>query len=235
MVAEVSGTFEERLAAVRNRIETACVRAGRSPDDVLLIPVTKGIDPDLVTVAAREGLDVFGESKVQEARQKIGMCPGNVVWHMIGHLQSNKVKEAVRLFAMIHSIDSLELLRLVAGACEDAGRTLPVCIEVNISGEGSKYGLPAAEVERVIVAGNDLGRIEVRGLMAIPPAAEEPEASRPYFRRLRELRDRLRQSTGVELAELSMGMSHDFDIAIEEGATMVRVGSILFGKRGNKA
>lgn len=234
MVVEVSVTFEERLAAVRGRIEKACASAGRSPDDVLLLAVTKGVDPDLITTAVREGLDVFGESKVQEARQKIGMCPGNLSWHMIGHLQSNKVKEAVRLFAMIHSVDSLELLRLVAAACEDAGRSMPVCIEVNISGEGSKYGLPEADVERVIVAANDLFRVEVRGLMAIPPVTEKPEDSRQYFRRLREIRDRLRQSTGVELPELSMGMSHDFDIAIEEGATIIRVGATLFGKREKK-
>lgn len=231
VVVEISGSFEERLAAIRGRMEKACLRAGRSPEDVLLIPVTKGVDPERVTEASRCGLDIFGESKVQEARQKIAMCSGSLTWHMVGHLQSNKVKEAVRLFSMIHSIDSPGLLRQVGTACEDAGRTMPVCIEVNIGGEGSKYGLAETEVEGVVAAANDLSRIEMKGLMAIPPAAENPEASRPYFRRLREIRDRVRASTGVDLRDLSMGMSHDFEIAIEEGATMIRVGTVLFGRR----
>lgn len=231
MTEEATGSFEERLAGIRERIAGACARAGRSPDDVLLIPVTKGVDPDRVSEASRSGLDVFGESKVQEARHKVGMCPGHLSWHMIGHLQSNKVREAVHLFSMIHSIDSLGLLRQVASAAENAGKTMPVCIEVNVSGEGAKYGLSEAEVEGVVTAGNELSRIEVRGLMTIPPAAEDPGASRPYFRKLREIRDRLRSSTGVDLNELSMGMSNDFDVAIEEGATMIRVGTILFGRR----
>ncbi|MEI6971407.1 MAG: YggS family pyridoxal phosphate-dependent enzyme [bacterium] len=231
MSHDMTGSFEERLAAIRDRVTAACARAGRSPDDVLLLPVTKGVDPDSVSVAARCGLGVFGESKVQEARHKIGMCPGHLSWHMIGHLQSNKVREAVHLFSMVHSIDSLDLLRQVAAASDNAGKTMPVCLEVNVSGEGSKYGLAVADVEGVVAAGNDLGRIEVRGLMTIPPVAEDPGASRPYFRKLRELRDRLRASTGVDLNDLSMGMSNDFEIAIEEGATVVRVGTILFGKR----
>jgi len=231
VTAEISASFEDRLSVVRDRIDRACGRAGRLPGDVLLVPVTKGVDPEQVSEAARCGLGVFGESKVQEARHKIAMCPGNLAWHMIGHLQSNKVKDAVRLFSLIHSIDSLDLLRQVGEACSEAGRTMPVCLEVNICGEGSKYGLLEPRVEEVINAANGYCKIEVCGLMAIPPAVEKPESSRPHFRRLREIRDRLKISTGLELRELSMGMSHDFEVAIEEGATMVRVGTVLFGKR----
>lgn len=231
MTLEVAGSLEERLAVVRDRISGACSRAGRLPDDVLLVPVTKGVDPEQVSEAARCGLRVFGESKVQEARNKIAMCPGNLMWHMIGHLQSNKVKEAVRLFSMIHSVDSLGLLRQVGEACDEAGRRMPICLEINICGEGSKYGLLEPQAEEVLNAANEYCKIEVCGLMAIPPAVEKPESSRPHFRRLREIRDRLKVSTGLELRELSMGMSNDFEVAIEEGATMIRVGTILFGKR----
>jgi pyridoxal phosphate enzyme (YggS family) len=223
--------FQERLTAIEARIAAACARAGRQSNEVRLLPVSKTFGPDIVADAARAGLTVFGENRVQEARQKIPLCPGHLRWHLVGHLQSNKVKEAVSLFQMIHSIDSPRLLTLVDAACRDQGRTLPVLLEVNVSGESSKYGLPPDAVPEVLRLGNTLFQVQIAGFMTIPPAAEDPEAARPFFRRLRELRDAWSVQQGVRLPELSMGMSGDFEIAIEEGATWVRIGALLFGPR----
>lgn len=216
---------------VRGRIAQACARAGRDPDTVNILPVTKTHGPERVAEAAACGLTVFGENKVQEAQAKIPLCPGHLVWHMVGHLQTNKVKAAVRLFAQIHSVDSLKLLGAIDAAGELTGRTMPVLLEVNVAGESSKFGLAPGEVPAVLAAANGLRRVEVVGLMTIPPIAEDPEQARPFFRQLRELRDGWRQASGFALNELSMGMSHDFEVAIEEGATWVRLGTILFGAR----
>jgi PLP dependent protein len=224
-------TLRERLEAVNARIAAACGRAGRDPSEVRLVAVAKSFGPDEVIEAAEAGVTVIGENRVQEARQKIPLCPGNLEWHMIGHLQSNKAREAVRLFRMIHSIDSWSLLETVNRACEEAGETLPVCIEVNVSGEGSKFGVAPDAMPEVLERCRGLINLDVAGLMTIPPAAEDPEFARPFFRRLRERRDAWRRETGFELAELSMGMSHDLEVAVEEGATWVRVGRALFGAR----
>ena len=224
-------SFTERLAAVRNRIEEACARAGRRPDDVLLLPVTKGVAPERLEEAAACGLSVFGENRVQEARQKMAVLPDRLSWHMIGHLQSNKARDAARYFSMIQSVDSLKLLRTIDAAAADEGKTMPVCLEVNLAGEGSKFGLAEPDVAGVLAGCNELRCVDVRGLMAIPPVAEDPAAARPYFAKLRGIRDRLRSESGFELPELSMGMSNDFEMAIEEGATIVRLGTILFGRR----
>ena len=223
--------FESRLAAVSERLAAACARAGRDPATVRLLPVSKTYGPEAVAEAAAAGLTVFGESRVQEARQKIPLCPSHLAWHFIGHLQTNKAREAVALFELLHAVDSLRLLETVDRAAADAGRKAAVLLEVNVAGERSKFGLTPDDVAGVLAAANRLFHVEIRGLMTIPPVAREAEDARPFFRALRELRDRCREQSGLPLPELSMGMSHDFEIAVEEGATWVRLGTILFGER----
>jgi len=227
----MNNSFEERWADVQRRIAEACRRAGRNPEEVRLLAASKTRGPECIQEAATGGLTFFGENRVQEAKQKIPLCPTALTWHLIGHLQTNKVKDAVNLFNLIQSVDSLKLLLAIETAAEAAGRVLPVFLEINVSGESSKYGLAPEAVPGVLQAANGMRRVEIQGLMTIPPLAEDPEHARPFFRNLRELRDRWRQETGFELRELSMGMSHDFEVAIEEGATWIRLGTILFGKR----
>lgn len=224
-------TFQGRLEQVTQKIGDACRRAGRDPAGVRLVAVAKTFGPDAVAEAAAAGVAIVGESKVQEARQKIPLCPSGIEWHMVGHLQTNKVKEAVRLFRMIHSVDSLRLLEAIDAACADAGVEMPVCLEVNVSGERSKFGMPPEQVYELIGQAGRLMRVSVVGLMTVPPFSPSQEDARPFFRKLRELRDELKKKTGFALDELSMGMSNDFEVAVEEGATLVRIGSLLFGER----
>ncbi len=221
----------DRLQAVQRRIAAACARAGRDPAGVRLLAVSKTQAPDSVRAAAACGLTVFGESRVQEARQKIPLCPAVLTWHLVGHLQTNKVRDAVALFSLLHGVDSLRLLEALDAAAGAAGRIVPVLLEVNVSGERCKFGLAPADVPAVLRAADRLVRVTIEGLMTVPPLDPEPEQARPYFRALREQRDRWRRDTGLELAELSMGMSRDFEVAIEEGATWVRLGTVLFGPR----
>lgn len=228
----MSVIFQERLDAVNRRIESACARAGRDPAGVKLIAVSKTHGPESIREAVDGGLRVFGENKVQEARAKIPLCAGNLSWHMVGHLQRNKAHDAVQLFEMIHSIDSLKLLETIDAACDEAGRNMPVLIEVNVSGESSKFGMAPEAVPEILESANRLMHVSIVGLMTMPPFTEEIEKARPHFRRLRELRDQWRAATGIGLEDLSMGMTHDFEVAIEEGATWIRVGTALFGERG---
>jgi pyridoxal phosphate enzyme (YggS family) len=228
-------TLEQRLEAVRARMAQACARVGRDPGGVRLIAVSKMVGPDDIAEAARAGLEIFGESRVQEAAQKMARCPGHVEWHMIGHLQRNKVKFVPGLFRMVQSIDSLKLLEALNLACEEDGCRIQALLEVNVSGESSKFGMAPAAVPEVLARCASLSRVDVRGFMTIPPFQHEAEAARAFFRALRELRDGCRVSSGLELPELSMGMSNDFEVAIEEGATMIRLGTILFGERKNRA
>lgn len=221
----------ERLDGIRQRIDAACGRAGRDPAEVSILAVSKTFGPDEVREAADCGLTVFGESRVQEARQKIPLCPGHLQWHLVGHLQRNKVKDAAPLFNMIHSVDTWKLLETIQGACQALGRVMPVCLEVNVSGERSKYGLSPEEAPAVLERCGSLVNVEVAGLMTMPPFTEDPQEARPFFRRLRELRDEWRGRYGLPLREMSLGMSHDFEVAVEEGATWVRVGTLLFGDR----
>lgn len=221
----------ERLARIRTRIERACEKAGRDSGAVRLLAASKTQPPEAIREAVEQGLSTFGENRVQEARQKIPLCPSNLEWHMIGHLQSNKAREAVRLFHMIHSVDSKKVLTAIDAAGESTGRIMPVLLEVNVSGEGSKFGFAPESAPETLLFANTLKRVEIAGLMTMPPAARDPEQARPFFRKLRELRDTWRQQTGFALNELSMGMSHDFETAIEEGATWIRLGTLLFGKR----
>jgi PLP dependent protein len=224
-------SLAENLDAIQQRIRAACERAGRDPGSVTLLAVTKGQPPDVVAAAARSGQVLFGENKVQEARAKIPLCPGRLRWHFIGHLQSNKCREAVELFAMIQSVDSLPLAREISKRAEAAARTMPVMLEVNIAGEGSKFGYTPEKLLAELKELNALPRLEIQGLMTVPPWTSEPEKLRPHFRRLRELKDQAGTLLGAPLAHLSMGMSGDFEIAIEEGATLVRIGTALFGPR----
>ena len=222
-------SIAENLAAVEDRIVAAADRAGRDPADVRLVAVTKTFGPEAVTEAIRAGASLLGENRVQEAAAKIPLCP-SAEWHLIGHLQSNKVRRALALFSAFHSVDTVKLLEEIAKASEETGRRPDLLLEVNVAGEASKFGFRPDDVADALRAASSLG-LSVTGLMTVPPFRPDPEAVRPAFRALRELRDRLQDETGCGLPELSMGMSHDFEVAIEEGATWVRIGTALFGDR----
>jgi pyridoxal phosphate enzyme (YggS family) len=219
------------LESIRQRIAAACERAGRTPAEITLMGVTKGQPPEAVAEAARAGLTLFGENKVQEARAKIPLCPGKLRWQMIGHLQSNKVKDAVGLFEMIQSVDSLALAQEINKRAEQAAVRMPILLEVNVVGEASKFGYNPQKLLQDLATINDLPRIEVHGLMSIPPWSPAPEKLRPVFKRMRDLREECSSLLGAPLPHLSMGMSGDFEVAIEEGATIVRIGTAIFGER----
>jgi pyridoxal phosphate enzyme (YggS family) len=216
---------------VKQRIAAACARAARAPSTVTLLAVTKTQPPDIVNEAARLGLVLFGENKVQEAKSKIPLCGGKLAWHMIGHLQSNKAREAVTLFSMIQSVDSLHLAQEINKRAEQASKTMPILLEVNIVGEASKFGYKPEQLLADFTQLNALPRLEIHGLMTVPPWSPLPERARPLFRRLRELKSECEQILGAPLPHLSMGMTGDFEVAIEEGATLVRIGTALFGER----
>ena len=223
----LSANFE----AVQRRIAAACARAGRDPSTVALLAVTKGQPAEVVRAAADLGQRVFGENKVQEAKAKISLAPGHLRSHMIGHLQSNNCRDAVHLFGMIQSVDSLALAQEINKWAEKSGKTMPVLLEVNVAGESSKFGYRPeallAELEQV----NALRKVEIHGLMTIAPWSPEPEKARPIFRQMRELKQQCERRLGAPLSHLSMGMSGDFEVAIEEGSTLVRLGTSLFGPR----
>jgi len=226
-------TIEERLHRIEERIAAACDRAGRDPSEVNLLPVSKTHPPDIVSEAAQLGLTVFGENRIQEARKKIPMCPGHLKWHLIGHLQTNKAKYVPRLFEMVHSVDSMRVLDALEKSCSDSGRIMQVMIEVNMAGEGSKFGISPEALPDLLLKANEMPHIEPVGLMTMPPFREDPEKVRPIFRETRLLRDSAADETGIPLEHLSMGMTHDFEVAIEEGSTWIRIGTGLFGKRGS--
>ena len=219
------------LDSIQKRIAAACDRGGRAPGEVTLLAVTKSQPPEVVSAAAKLGLIFFGENKVQEAKAKMPLCPGNLRWHMIGHLQSNKCRDAVELFKMIQSVDSLSLAQEINKRAEQAARTMPVLLEVNVAGEASKFGYRPEQLLAELKGLNALPRIEIHGLMTVPPWSAEAEKARPHFRRLHEIKAQCGQILDAPLPHLSMGMSGDFEIAIEEGATMVRIGTALFGPR----
>ena len=221
----------DNLEKVQQRIRAACDRADREPNSVTLLAVSKTHPPETIKAAADCGQIFFGENKVQEAKSKIPLCPGKLRWHFIGHLQSNKCRDAVELFEMIQSVDSLSLAQEINKRAEQAARRMPVLMEVNVAGEASKFGYQPERLLAELKDINALPRLEIRGLMTVPPWSPEAEDSRPHFRRLRELKQRAEQALGAPLPHLSMGMSGDFEIAIEEGATIVRVGTALFGPR----
>lgn len=219
------------LEQIRQRMAAACARAGRAANSVALLAVTKTHPPEVVAEAARLGLTLFGENKVQEAKAKIPLCPGRLRWHMVGHLQTNKCRDTVELFAMVQAVDSLHLAEELNKRAEQAAKTMPILLEVNIVGEASKFGYKPERLLAELAQLNALPRLEIHGLMTIPPYSPLPEKVRPVFRRLRELKAECEQKLGAPLPHLSMGMSGDFEVAIEEGATMVRIGTALFGER----
>lgn len=225
----------ENLDHIQSRINATCERVARDPADVLLLAVSKGHPVAAIEEAAAAGLTIFGESKIQEAKTKIPQCPGHLRYQMIGHLQTNKCKDAVQLFELIQSVDSLHLATEINKRCEQAAKTIPVLLEINVAGESSKFGYSPDKMLAELNELNALPRIEIHGLMTIAPYVAEPEKVRPYFRRLRELKQTCEDKLGAPLPQLSMGMSGDFEIGIEEGATIVRVGTSLFGKRNYPA
>jgi pyridoxal phosphate enzyme (YggS family) len=217
------------LERVQTAIAAACRRAGRSPAEVLLIAVSKTVEVERIKLAIAAGVAALGENRVQEGRDKIEALGHPVPWHLIGPLQTNKAKDAVRLFDWIHSVDRLDLARELDRRARALGRTMDALLEVNVGEEPQKSGARPHELKALLDALAGLKGIRIRGLMAVPPVAPDPEQTRPYFRRLRELRD----AAGLE--HLSMGMSADFEVAVEEGATMVRVGTAIFGPRPARA
>jgi len=226
------------LSAVRGRIAAAAERAGRAAADVTLVAVSKTFDDTHVRAAWAAGQRDFGENKVQEGLQKIAATsdiPG-VRWHLIGHLQTNKARKAAGSFACVHSIDSIDLLGRLDTAAVEQGTTLEALVQVDVAGETSKFGAPAGEVDRIVRTALDARAVRLTGLMLIPPWSDDPEVTRPWFVRLRDLRDKLAATDipAAALRHLSMGMSHDFEAAVEEGATIVRVGTAIFGARTGK-
>ena len=213
------------LERVRERLARAAERAGRRPDDVLLIAASKTVDVERIRAAVAAGVTALGENRVQEAKTKIAELGRPAAWHLIGHLQTNKVKDALPLFDVIHSLDRLELAREIERRAAARGQVVDALLQVNVAAEASKGGVRPDAVGDALEAIGKLAHVRVRGLMTIPPEVERAEDSRPWFRRLRELAER------HGLRELSMGMSGDFEVAVEEGATMVRVGTAVFGPR----
>jgi pyridoxal phosphate enzyme (YggS family) len=226
-----------RLADVRERIARAAARSGRPASDVRLVAVSKTYPAESVRAAAAAGQRDFGENRVQEALPKIDATAElNVRWHLVGHLQSNKARKAGKPFAFIHSIDSVELLLAVDRAAAEAGTSPTLLVQVDLAGEATKHGAAPGQIRTIFDAGAACRAVRLGGLMLLPPFLDDPERVRPYFRRLRDLRDGL-AADGVApaaLVELSMGMSHDFEVAVEEGATMVRVGTAIFGPRAGR-
>jgi len=223
--------LEENYYAVWEGIREAAEKAGRDPSTVRLVAVSKKQDTEKLRVLWKCGQRIFGENRVQEARVKIPEMPTGGEWHFIGGLQTNKAKDAVECFDVIESVDRLDLAAELQKRADVAGKKLRVFLEVNVGGEAAKHGCAPEKAAELLAQVQPLSRLEVQGLMAIPPFREDPENARLFFQRLREIRDQLEQGSGMALPELSMGMSHDYAVAIAEGATLVRIGTALFGPR----
>ena len=230
-------SISENMARVREHIEAAARRAGRAPNDIALMAVTKTFPPERIREAYDAGLRLFGENRVQEFAAKAAALADlrEAEWHMIGHLQTNKAGKAAELFAAVDSVDSVKVAEKLDSVARRLSKRLSVLIEVNVGGEGAKSGVApdSPELEELLLAATRFEALEFRGLMTVPPFTEDPEGSRPFSRKLRELRDAIatRKLPQVGMDQLSMGMSHDFEIAIEEGSTCVRIGTAIFGER----
>jgi pyridoxal phosphate enzyme (YggS family) len=221
------------LAVVQERIAAAAHRAGRNPESVLLVAVSKTVDVERVRAALAAGVAALGENRVQEAREKIAVLGRSRPWHLIGHLQTNKVKDALESFDLIHSVDRLPLAEALSRRASEAGRRAEVLVQVNVAEEPQKGGFRPDELRAALETMAGLAGLRLRGLMTIPPLPRDPEDSRPYYKEMRKLLDDARRwSNGADLTELSMGMSGDFEVGVEEGATIVRVGTAIFGARG---
>lgn len=226
-------SIRDNIARIQERMAAACGRAGRNPAGVKLIAVSKTVPAERIREAHDAGLGDFGENRVQETAVKLPALAGlDITWHLIGHLQTNKARRAAELFQWVHSVDSPGLAGKLDGALPD-GKRLPVLLQVNLGGEEAKSGIGAGDVQRIAESVGQFARLDVRGLMLIPPFCENPEDARPFFRHLRELAAGVHDAglPNVSMRELSMGMSHDFEVAIEEGATMIRLGTAIFGAR----
>lgn len=230
-------SIADNIARIRERISQAAARLGRDADSIALMAVSKTVEPARIREAYAAGIRILGENRVQEFAEKATALKdqAEAEWHLIGHLQSNKANRAAELFQAVDSVDSLRLAKKLDRAAEQVGRTLGVLIEINVGGEESKSGIAVSspELEEIISAAQDFTHVQINGLMTIPPFTEDPQGARPYFRALRELRDKIaaRSLPRVRMDMLSMGMSHDFEIAIEEGSTCIRVGTAVFGER----
>jgi len=223
-----------QLDLIKKRIEAACTRSGRDPDRVRLVAVAKTKPAAMVEEAFAAGQEIIGESYVQELVAKAGQVRVPVQWHFLGHLQSNKVKYLPGIVRMIHSVDRLSLAREISRQWEGRGEPVDILIQADLAGEETKFGVSEEDLESFIRPAAELPNLRIRGLMTLPPYLPDPEKVRPYFTRLRELAGKIDglKLPGVEMRELSMGMSHDFEVAVEEGATLVRVGTAIFGERG---
>jgi pyridoxal phosphate enzyme (YggS family) len=227
-------SIADNLDRVREGIAQAAAKSGRSIDEIELVAISKTHGAERVREAIEAGQTLFGESRVQEARAKIPELPSTVRWHFVGHLQKNKIRHALPLFELIHSIDSPELAHQVDRIAQEEGLYPRALLEVNVAGEGSKFGFQPDKLREHIESLLALPRLSIEGVMCIPPAAEDAESSRKYFVQLRELRDALESEFNLKLPQLSMGMTQDFAVAVEEGATLVRVGSAIFGERSRQ-
>ncbi|HCP06554.1 MAG TPA: YggS family pyridoxal phosphate-dependent enzyme [Verrucomicrobiales bacterium] len=227
----MSALLEDNYHSIQKQILLSAEKAGRKSDAVRLVAVSKKMDSEKIRVVWRLGHRLFGENRVQEARVKIPEMPVGGEWHFIGGLQTNKAKDAVECFDVIESVDRVDLAQELEKRLAAAGKKMRVMLEINVGGEAAKHGCPPETAVELFQGVRTCSRLEVIGLMAIPPFREDPEQARPFFVALRQIRDRLQDSEGVALPELSMGMSHDFSVAIQEGATLVRIGTALFGPR----
>lgn len=227
------GEIPERIRSVRRRVLEVAHRCGRDADSVVLVAVCKTVDPERMRCALDQGVADLGENRIQEAEPKIRLLGSGPVWHFVGHLQSNKAARAVQLFDWVHGVDSLALGERLDRAAQKAGRRLQILMQVNLSGEVTKSGVRVQDARRVAVELAQLQAVRLRGLMTVPAQAANPEETRPSFAHLRELRDTINRSAGLDppLEALSMGMTDDFEVAIEEGATHIRIGRALFGER----
>lgn len=227
--------INDNIIDIKKRVSEAARRSGRNPEEVTIVAVTKTVPVERIEEALMSGVAILGENRVQEARSKVDKLAKPIIWHLVGHLQSNKARDAVKIFSLIHSVDSLHLAEAIDKEAARINKVQDVLIQVNVSGERSKFGIEPKDAEALLKDCEGLKNIKVTGFMTIPPDVDNPEDVRMDFRRLRELRDSLneRRTTNDELRILSMGMSHDFEVAIEEGATMVRIGRGIFGERNN--
>jgi pyridoxal phosphate enzyme (YggS family) len=236
-VVSVFMTIAENILRVRERVAAAARRSGRKPEEITLMAVSKTFPPESIRQSYAAGLRVFGENRVQEFAGKAEALRDlqDAEWHLIGHLQSNKAARAAELFSAIDSVDSVRLAERLNAAAQSAGKTLPVLIEINVGGEEAKSGVApgSRELEQIFLGAPNWKNLAIRGPMSVPPYTEDPEGARPYFRQLREIRDQIaaRCLPAIAMDVLSMGMSHDFEVAIEEGSTCVRVGTAIFGER----
>lgn len=224
-------SLSDNLQQIEERIDRACERSGRDRSEVRIMAVSKKHPVAVIEEAKEHGLLLFGENRIQEAKLKIPQCPSGLEWHFIGHLQSNKARDAARLFHMVQGVDSLNLAMELEKQAEKLTRQLPILVEVNIAGEASKFGYPPEKVMENIMELSELKRVEVHGFMGMAPISPNLERVRPLFSRLNDLRKACEDKVGVPFPVLSMGMSQDFEVAIEEGSTLVRLGTVLFGKR----